>query len=118
MNNDNGILTIKNLTVTFSRWGQTVNALNEVSIVVPEGQWLIIVGLNGSGKTTFLSTISTRIHPKNGQILFRDEFITNMSNNEIANKIFHVHQDPLLGTAPILTIFENLIVADHQAHLD
>jgi putative ABC transport system ATP-binding protein len=41
-----------------------------------------------------------------------------MNDSELADTLFYVHQDPLLGTAPILTIYENLVVADTQAHAE
>lgn len=111
------ILEIRDLTVTFSRWGQTVKAVNSVDLQVPRGQWLILVGPNGSGKSTLLKAVSGRVKPSSGQVLIEGKSVSEMSGSSAASKIFHVHQEPLLGTAPILTIFENLAVADHDAQL-
>lgn len=118
MNGDAELLVVKELTVTFERWGQTVNALDAVSLTVPQGQWLILVGPNGSGKSTLLRAISDRIQPKSGQVFIKGKTVRAMSPAEIANLVFHVHQDPLLGTAPTLTVFENLAVADYKAQID
>jgi putative tryptophan/tyrosine transport system ATP-binding protein len=113
-----GYLELRDITVAFSRWGQKVVALDRVSLTVPEGQWLILVGPNGSGKSTLIRAVSGRVQPDKGQVLVNGKSVAGMSPAELANNVFHVHQDPLLGTAPILTVFENLAVADHQARLD
>lgn len=108
-------LDIHEITVTFSRWGQTVVALRSVSLSVPVGQWLLLVGHNGSGKTTLLKTISARIKPDAGYVDLGGVRVGRMSGRDVAQQVFHVHQDPLLGTAPKLTLFENLLAADREA---
>jgi len=118
MNANQTAVEIKDLTVTFSRWGQTVTALDHVNFTIPKGQWVMLVGHNGSGKSTLLQTISGRLTPNSGQIIIGGMQATKMSSSEIAEQIFHVHQDPLMGTAPKLTLFENLMVADHQAQIE
>ena len=111
-------LEVKNLTVTFSRWGQTVTALDRVSFTVPQGQWVMIAGHNGSGKSTLLKAISGRLPPNSGNISINGKLTDAMNSTEIAEQVFHVHQDPLMGTAPMLTLFENLLVADHRAQAE
>ncbi len=115
MNLNEQHLTVKNISVTFSRWGQNVEALKDVSISISQGQWVLVIGPNGAGKTTFLKVLSGRMTPSNGEVMVNGKTLRSMGRLEIAANIFHVHQDPLLGTAPGLTVFENLIVADHEA---
>ena len=117
-NTNNGSLDIKNLIVTFSRWGQAVTALDQVSLSIPKGQWVMLVGHNGSGKSTLLKAISGRLNPNSGSVTIAGKLVSKMSASEIAEQVFHVHQDPLMGTAPKLTLFENLMVADHQAQIE
>ena len=105
---------IKNLTVTFSRWGQAVTALERINLSVPSGQWMVLVGHNGSGKSTLLKAICGRLLPNEGKIKICGNRLTGLSASQMAEHVFHVHQDPLLGTAPTLTLFENLVVADAQ----
>lgn len=107
-------LVIENLTVTFSRWGQIVHALDSVSFSVPRSQWVVLVGPNGSGKSTLLNVINSRLRPSAGNVFLEGKISSN-GNNEIAQRVFQIHQDPLLGTAPDLTILENLIAADYEA---
>jgi putative ABC transport system ATP-binding protein len=116
--NQTAVVEIRDLTVTFSRWGQTVTALNHVNLTIPSGQWVMLVGHNGSGKSTLLKAISGRLTPNGGQITLGGKQVTKMSSSEIAEHVFHVHQDPLMGTAPKLTLFENLMVADHKAQVE
>ncbi|MFC1552628.1 ATP-binding cassette domain-containing protein [Candidatus Latescibacterota bacterium] len=115
MNDEKIAVETKNLTVTFSRWGQTVTALDHVNLSIPTGQWVMLVGHNGSGKSTLLKAISNRLNIDTGIIKIDGKQLHKLRVALIAEKVFHVHQDPLLGTAPKLTLFENLMVADYQA---
>lgn len=110
-----GGIEVSNLTVTFSRWGQEVRALNGLSLSVPLGQWVMIVGHNGSGKSTLLKALSGRLHPDSGEIRIGGNHISEMRRSQIAESVFLVNQDPLMGTAPKLTLFQNLLAADQQA---
>lgn len=118
MNANQAAVEIRDLTVTFSRWGQTVTALDHVNLTIPMGQWVMLVGHNGSGKSTLLKAISGRLTPDGGQIAIGGKQANRMSSSDIAEQVFHVHQDPLMGTAPKLTLFENLMVADHKAQVE
>lgn len=118
MSKNQAAIEIIDLTVTFSRWGQTVAALDQVNLTIPPKQWVMLVGHNGSGKTTLLKAISGRLNPNGGQIILGGKHINKMRSSEIAEQVFHVHQDPLMGTAPKLTLFENLLVADHRAQVE
>jgi len=114
MSLDDRTLSLNKVRVTYSRWGQTVEALRDVSISVPQGQWVLVIGPNGAGKTTLLNVISSRMMPSSGEVTINGKALRNMGRLEIAANIFHVHQDPLLGTAPGLTVYENLFVADYE----
>lgn len=108
-------VVVEALRLSYERWGQTVNALDGVSLAVPRGQWLILVGHNGSGKTSLLRVLSGRAVPDSGQANINGEAAGGMNARELAQTVFLIHQDPLLGTAPDLTVFENLAVADSEA---
>lgn len=112
------LLEIRELTVTFSRWGQSVPALDRVNLSIPKGQWVMLVGHNGSGKSTLQRVISGRQTPTHGQVIIDGKQADTLGSSEIARHVFHVHQDPLMGTAPKLTLFENLLVADQQARIN
>ena len=109
-------LQVDNLTVSFSRWGQNTEALRGLSFSVPLGQWVLLVGANGAGKSVCLRAISGWTKLSQGVILVGGRPVTRMSPSEVAENIFYVHQDPVRGTAPTLTVYENLTVADHGAN--
>ncbi|MCI5208262.1 MAG: ATP-binding cassette domain-containing protein [Candidatus Electrothrix sp. ATG2] len=111
-------IEIIDLTVKFSRWGQNVNALDHVNLSIPAGQWLMLVGHNGSGKSTLLKVISGRTAYNNGEIKLGHKKISEMKSSEHAQLLFHVQQNPLMGTAPKLTLYENLMVADYEARVE
>ena len=113
MNNKNIVLEANDLTTTFSRWGQTVKALDNINLSIYEGQWVMLVGHNGSGKSTLLKSFNKQVIPNKGNVCINKKNIKELSSSEISNYIFYVHQNPLFGTAPNLTLFENLIVADY-----
>jgi putative ABC transport system ATP-binding protein len=100
------------LSYTYYRWGQRVVAVNDLSIEIQAGEWVMLVGPNGSGKSTLLRLLAKRLPGYAGTISFGDRDIMEMSKGELADHVFYVHQNPLLGTAPDLTVFENLAIAD------
>lgn len=109
-----GIVECRGVSVTFSRWGQTIPALSGFSIEVPDGQWLMVVGANGSGKSTLLRVLSGLIVPAAGEVLIGGAALPLLPLAERAQRVFQVHQNPLKGTAPSLTVFENLLIADPE----
>ncbi len=108
-------IEIEDLNVTFSRWGQTVKAIEGINLTIPAGQWLFVVGHNGSGKSTMLRAISGSLIPNGGKIRVDGDVLSSLSSSRISERVFHVHQDPLLGTAPTLTLFEKLFVDESAA---
>ena len=116
--NKKAFLEIEGLDVAFSRWGQTFSALNALDLSVEKGEWVMLIGPNGSGKSTLLRAISGRVQPERGAVTLLGKDVLKMSTPERAMNLFHIHQDPLLGTAPVLTVFENLAVADYQGKIE
>jgi len=117
MNNGDVIVEIRDLLVTFSRWGQIVRALDGVQLKVPSGQALVVTGPNGSGKTTLLRVLSCFLTPNQGEVLIEGKQAGKLRAADLAKAVFHVHQDPLAGSVPTMTIFENLLVADDEARV-
>jgi putative ABC transport system ATP-binding protein len=107
-------VAIHDLFVSFTRWGQTVQALNGVRLDIVPGEWVLLVGDNGAGKSTLLKAISGQLRPDRGCVSVDGQHAHQIEPSNRARKVFMVHQDPLIGTAPLLTVFENLLVADPQ----
>lgn len=111
----NDAIVAVDLRVTFQRWGQEVHALQGVTLEVAEGEWLMLIGDNGSGKSTFLRCICGRCEPTSGELIVVGDRARTSSPSTLASRAFYLHQNPLLGTAGSLTLFENLLVADIHA---
>ena len=105
-------LSIQGLTKRFE--AGTVNeklALDHLDLEVPRGQFVTVLGANGSGKTTLFNAILGRILPDSGRILLGEEDITRQKDYKRALNIGCLYQNPLRGTAPNMTIEENLALA-------
>lgn len=87
-------------------------ALNGMSIRLAEGEFGIIIGSNGAGKSTTLNAISGALTLDSGDIIVGGENLTAKPVHERAAKIARVFQDPMRGTAASMTIAENMLLAE------
>ena len=97
--------------------GGTVNEtclFNGFSLAIPDGQFVCVVGSNGSGKTSLLNIICGSIPIDEGQVLIGGENITNIPEHKRHRRIGRVYQNPALGTCPSMTILENMSMADNK----
>ena len=105
-------LSVRALTKRFE--AGTVNeklALDHLDLEVPAGQFVTVLGSNGSGKSTLFNAILGRLTPDSGHILLGEEDITRQKDYQRALNIGCLYQNPLRGTAPNMTIEENLALA-------
>lgn len=86
-------------------------ALRDVSLHLSPGDVVTVIGSNGAGKSTLLNSISGRLIPDSGRIMIHGKDVTTQSEHARARKVGRVFQDPMAGTAPNLTIEENLSLA-------
>ncbi|HIU15259.1 MAG TPA: ATP-binding cassette domain-containing protein [Candidatus Ventricola intestinavium] len=97
--------------------GGTVNEtclFNGFSLSIPDGQFVCVVGSNGSGKTSLLNIICGSISVDEGQVFVGGENVTHMPEHRRHRRIGRVYQDPALGTCPSMTILENMSMADNK----
>ena len=87
---------------------------DDFSLSIPDGQFVSVVGSNGSGKTSLLNLICGSIQPDGGQILMQGRDIRKDSEHVRARKIGRVYQNPAMGTSAQMTILENLSLADFK----
>lgn len=87
---------------------------DDFSLSIPNGQFVSVVGSNGSGKTSLLNLICGSIQPDGGQILMQGRDIRKDSEHVRARKIGRVYQNPAMGTCAQMTILENLSLADFK----
>lgn len=106
------MLNLQNISKTFNPG--TVNekkALDHLSLLVDDGDFITIVGDNGAGKSTLFNAIAGNFLIDEGHILMNDKNITFVPEYKRSKYIGRLFQDPLKGTAPHMTIEENLALA-------
>ena len=106
------MLTVNNLRKTFNAGTvNEVHALRGVSLDLPEGAFLVILGGNGSGKSTLLNAVAGTFELDEGEIELAGENVTRWREHQRARLIGRVFQNPFSGTAPSMSIAENLALA-------
>ena len=95
----------------------TVNEMclfRDFNLSIEDGQFVSVVGSNGSGKTSMLNIICGSIPVDQGTIEIGGVDITNMPEYKRQRRIGRVYQDPARGTCPHMTILENMSLADNK----
>ncbi|WP_104083460.1 ABC transporter ATP-binding protein [Cryobacterium sp. Y11] len=106
------MLLIQNITKTF--FPGTVNervALNDVSLHLNTGDFVTVIGSNGAGKSTLLNMISGKLPIDSGDVSIDGSSVKRMPDYARAAYVGRVFQDPMAGTAPDLSIEQNLALA-------
>ena len=106
------MLKIEGVTKTFNPG--TVNekkALQGIDLHMEKGDFATIVGSNGAGKSTLFNAIAGSFVPDDGYIELDGQDITFLPDHKRSKSIGRLFQDPLRGTAPNMTIEENLALA-------
>ena len=83
-------------------------------LTVSDGEFVSVVGSNGSGKTSMLNILCGSIPVDGGKILMNGEDITNKKEYKRNRNIGRVYQNPSMGTCPSMTILENMSLADNK----
>lgn len=106
------MLRIENLCKVFAlNQPDEKTIFNKLNFTAGKGEFITIIGGNGAGKSTLMNLISGSIFPDTGKIYIDSKDVTYMYEHKRARFIGRVFQDPLKGTAPNLTIEENLQLA-------
>ena len=106
------MLEIRNISKTFAPG--TVNekkAISGLSLNVEDGDFITIIGSNGAGKSTLFNAIAGSFFVDDGLIFLGGQDITYLEEHKRSRVIGRMFQDPLKGTAPSMTIEENLALA-------
>ena len=85
--------------------------LNDVSLDIFEHDFITILGGNGAGKSTLFNVIAGTLPLTSGDIYILGENVTSYSPEKRAKYLSRVFQDPKMGTAPRMTVAENLLIA-------
>ena len=111
------MLKLENISLTFNPG--TVNekkALTDLSLHLEKGDFVTILGSNGAGKSTLFNTIAGTYTPDSGKVYLDGKDITALPDYKRSKEIGRLFQDPLKGTAPDMTIEENLALAYLRAN--
>lgn len=106
------MITVNNLSKIFTSGDAEIKAVNDVSFVIPEGQFVAITGRSGSGKSTLLYQLGLLDRPTKGSIKIDDLEVTELSDNDQTRLRLHalgyIFQD--YAILPTLTALENVMV--------
>lgn len=106
------MLTLKNISKTFNPGtANEKRALNDLTLRLDAGEFVTIIGSNGAGKSTMFNAICGTFPIDSGAIFLDGKNITGLPDYKRASIIGRVFQDPMKGTAPNMTIEENLALA-------
>jgi len=107
---DEPIVQVRNVHKYFVRGSEQIDVLNDLSLDVPEGEFLALMGPSGSGKTTLLNLIAGLDQPSEGVIVVGDQIISDMSEAQLARwRTRHVgFVFQFYHLLPVLTAYENV----------
>lgn len=86
-------------------------ALDHVNLILQPGDFVTVIGSNGAGKSTLMNMISGKLVPDLGEVKIDGMDVTTVKEHKRSKLIGRVFQDPMAGTAPSMTIEENLALA-------
>ena len=112
MPNDNSpIIELKNATKVIENGEERKVILDDVSLKIYAKDFITILGGNGAGKSTLFNAISGTLSLTSGSVFIKGNDVTNHSPEKRAAAISRVFQDPKVGTAPRMTVAENIAIA-------
>ncbi|MCM3740730.1 ABC transporter ATP-binding protein [Oceanobacillus luteolus] len=106
------MLDLKNISIVFNEG--TVDekkALNDINLSMRKGDFVTVIGSNGAGKSTLMNVIAGNLFPDVGDVLINKKQVVHLPEYKRSRFVGRVFQDPMAGTAPSMTIEENLAMA-------
>ena len=109
------MLRLENISKTFNPGtADAKTALDNLSLHVKKGDFISIIGANGAGKSTLFNAICGSFFVDSGRVLLGGEDVTMTPEHRRAKSIGRLFQDPMRGSAPGMSIEENLVLAAGQ----
>lgn len=105
------MIELKNATKVIENGTERKVILDDVSLSIYDKDFITILGGNGAGKSTLFNAISGSLVLTSGSVFIKGKDVTNESPEKRAAAISRVFQDPKMGTAPRMTVAENLAIA-------
>lgn len=88
------------------------HALNKLSLELQTGDFCIVIGSNGAGKSSLLNAIAGKLSIDSGGIFINEQEVSRFPVHKRARWVSRVFQDPMMGSAPGMTVEENLLLAE------
>ena len=111
------MIRVDRVSVVFNAGTALENhVLNELSIEIPGGQFVTVIGSNGAGKSTLLNVIAGELPVASGRVLIAEQDVTPLPAAARSALVARVFQDPRAGTCETLTVEENLALAASRGH--
>ena len=110
-NNNSPIIELKNATKVIENGEERKVILDDASLKIYAKDFITILGGNGAGKSTLFNAISGTLSLTSGSVFIKGNDVTNHSPEKRAAAISRVFQDPKVGTAPRMTVAENIAIA-------
>lgn len=106
------MLKLHDVSITFNEGTpDEKKALQNINLELEKGDFVTVIGSNGAGKSTLMNIISGVLIPDVGDVLINDKQVVDLPEYKRSKYIGRVFQDPMAGTAPSMTIEENLAMA-------
>ncbi|RXI79038.1 ABC transporter ATP-binding protein [Levilactobacillus suantsaii] len=109
------LLELKNVVLKVNRnTPEEIKILDHLNLTINAGDFITVLGSNGAGKSTLFNAIGGDLSIDSGQILLNGRDIAHDSVEKRTRFLSRVFQDPKLGTAPRMTVAENLLLAQRR----
>ncbi|MBE9388000.1 ABC transporter ATP-binding protein [Vagococcus salmoninarum] len=93
---------------------ETKNIMDHLNLKIQPGDFITVLGGNGAGKSTLFNSIAGNLPLTSGKVYIKGNDVTQKKEEERALYLSRVFQDPKMGTAPRMTVAENLLLAMHR----
>lgn len=106
------MIELRNVNKIFNEGSvNSVHALKDITLKIEKGEFLILIGSNGSGKSTLMNIIAGNTTAISGDVFIEGKKVNHLKDFERSKWIARIFQNPLMGTAPDLSIIDNFRLA-------
>ena len=110
------MIELSSVSVEFKSGDTKLLALDNINLLINQGEFVVVIGANGSGKSTLLNSIAGNCKVKEGSVLLNKNDVTQWPDYKRSKFISRIFQNPLSGTAPDLSIIDNFRLAAIRTH--